>query len=374
MYQKFLKYFFLQNLKYFGYFFLYFFIIFATLETSLRLYFKKPIFKLVDYRINDFIVVEGMAILFDDDIGWLHKPYYSDPSMNFLEYGIRSNGDNNRKLNKGNILVSGSSFTAGSGLYDNETWPAYLEKKINTPVYNAAVGGFGVDQIIMRAKMLIDVLEPKHVIIDMQNGTLQWSAYSSLGYPKPYFRLQKNELVRYNFPVPKATRKGYLKETFSYDGFLGKLYEKYLGYSFFAHKFMMTFFYDKWLYDNWNVNVLEKDIDIVQLNCALISNFHDFLNKKNILLTVVSIPSGQEFEREEKGHYLISVEECLNEKNIKNIDFFDDLIKDVKLGKIAPNLIWKDWGNPPRAIGHPEPTGNKYFSEKIANHLIKRTK
>ena len=206
------KFLFEKSLFFFFKILVYFIFIFFSLEVSLKLYFNKPILKFVDYRVNDYILIENKsAIIFDDDIGWVHKPYFSNAQMKFLEYGIRSNGNDNKKLEEEGILVTGSSFTAGSGVKDKETWPAILENKINMPVHNTAVGGYAVDQIIMRAKMLIDILKPIHVIMDMQDVTIQWSAYSSRTYPKPYFKLENKKLVRYNKPVPQAIKNGNLK-------------------------------------------------------------------------------------------------------------------------------------------------------------------
>ena len=224
-------------------FLIYFFVVFLALEISLRFYFNKPLLKFVDFRISNYVLVENnKAIIFDDDIGWVYKPYFSNAQMKFLEYGIRSNGNDNKKLEVEGILVTGSSFTAGSGVKDKETWPAILENKINMPVHNTAVGGYAVDQIIMRAKMLIDILKPIHVIMDMQDVTIQWSAYSSRTYPKPYFKLENKKLVRYNKPVPQAIEKGYLKNNEGRHGFIRKVFlNEYVGYSFFIHKLMTTF-------------------------------------------------------------------------------------------------------------------------------------
>ena len=363
---------FLKKIFYYPFIFsIYLVFIFVALEVSLKLYFNKPILKFVDYRVNDYILIENKsAISFDDDIGWIHKPYFSNSQMKFLEYGIRSNGDESKKLEMEGILVTGSSFTAGSGVKDKETWPAVLENKINMPVHNTAVGGYAVDQIIMRAKMLIDILKPIHVIMDMQDVTIQWSAYSSRTYPKPYFKLENKKLVRHNKPVPQAIKKGYLKNKEGRHGFLRKvLLNEYVGYSFFIHKLMTTFFNDVWLYDQWNVNKIEKDIDMIKLNCELIKEFSNYLKEKEISLTLVSIPSGQEFEKKKKGKYLYGVESCIAKSDINMVEFFGDIIEDVDAKKITSFDIWAKWGDPPRAVGHPNSSGQKYFAEKIFQNI-----
>src|SRR5262249_2171395 len=113
-------------------------------------------------------------------------------------------------------------FTAGSGVVDADTWPAQLEQLLGRPVENAAAGGWGVDQVIMRAEDLMRVIEPEAIVIDLMDATIQWTSYSVLGMPKPYFTVARGKLAEHNVPVPRVLpndglpRVGWLKSMGSY--------------------------------------------------------------------------------------------------------------------------------------------------------------
>ena len=54
------------------------------------------------------------------------------------------------KAESGGIAVLGDSFAMGFGVNDNETFSALLENKINKPVYNLAVSGYGTIRELIR--------------------------------------------------------------------------------------------------------------------------------------------------------------------------------------------------------------------------------
>ena len=145
--------------------------------------------------------------MYDENLGWKQRPNKGDGGMITIDYGIRRSGPH-QKVVKGAILVSGSSFSGGSGVVDEDMWTSLVEKT-NKVFLNAAVGGYGFDQIVLRAKSLIDELEPKFIIIDIQDVTIQWSSYSFLTYPKPYFSIEDDKLVRHHYPVPSMKTSGF---------------------------------------------------------------------------------------------------------------------------------------------------------------------
>src|SRR4051812_10167319 len=68
------------------------------------------------------------AIEYDPLLGWRLKPLMAAGWLNTLEFGLRSNGPGNTHARRGGILAVGSSFTAGSEVKDEESWPAHLER------------------------------------------------------------------------------------------------------------------------------------------------------------------------------------------------------------------------------------------------------
>jgi hypothetical protein len=103
----------------------------------------------------------------------------------------------------GAILVVGDSFGAGSEVTDTDTWPAQLENKVGTRVLNAAVGGYGIDQSVLRAEELIPQLKPKMLIVqtNLAYGISSNRMSTAGGAPKPYFI---GKLKFMNTPVPRG--------------------------------------------------------------------------------------------------------------------------------------------------------------------------
>ena len=71
-----------------------------------------------------------------------------ETTITFDELGRFSNHPVNDN-NKG-IAVLGDSFAMGWGVNDNETFSYLLEKKINRPVYNLGVSGYGTIRELVR--------------------------------------------------------------------------------------------------------------------------------------------------------------------------------------------------------------------------------
>ena len=65
------------------------------------------------------------------------------------------------------ILAVGDSCTYGDEVSDNETWPAYLEAEMGTRVWNAGVFGYGLDQAVLRAEVLLPKLKPDILIVGL---------------------------------------------------------------------------------------------------------------------------------------------------------------------------------------------------------------
>ena len=105
------------------------------------------------------------CIEFDEDLIFLPKKTecifknleYAT-SISFDEYGRYSN----HPFIKGpGIAVLGDSFAMGWGVNDDETFSAILEKKIDKPVYNLAVSGYGTIRELIRFEKsgLVDAVD-----------------------------------------------------------------------------------------------------------------------------------------------------------------------------------------------------------------------
>lgn len=86
----------------------------------------------------------------------LNFPRWSpDANITINRFGFRENDNNIKKyINNKKILVTGDSFTFGSQVSNNETWPSYLENFLKIKVFNGGHPGYGTGQSIRRASIL----------------------------------------------------------------------------------------------------------------------------------------------------------------------------------------------------------------------------
>ncbi|HEV2189263.1 MAG TPA: hypothetical protein VGR70_18785 [Stellaceae bacterium] len=200
---------------------------FAVLEICLRLYDGIPLLQLTNFigdRVNR--AKQDTGFLYDERLGWQVKPNLHGPPNTTDAYGVRLPNNADRKLPVGAVLASGDSFTFGSDVSDAESWPADLEAMTGTPVVNAAVPGWGTDQIVMRAEDMIDIARPQTMIVDFLWYDIGRTEQEiNFGAHKPYYTIEDNELVLHNVPVPPF--EGRVHELGPVRGMLGYSYAVY---------------------------------------------------------------------------------------------------------------------------------------------------
>ncbi|MEA2937010.1 MAG: hypothetical protein QOC56_514, partial [Alphaproteobacteria bacterium] len=139
---------------------------------------------------------------YDSLLGWVLKEHLDTPQIRTVEHGIRSNSAAQIAMRAGHILAVGSSFTSGAEVADDQSWPAQLERLTGSPVDNAAVGGYALDQIVLRAEQLLPVVRPRVLLIGAMESVIEWSGYAITMNPKPFFTVEHGTLLAHNIPVP----------------------------------------------------------------------------------------------------------------------------------------------------------------------------
>jgi len=159
-------------LKLFGYIFL---ILFNYIFICFTIYIVSAILLIKDIKPNNILIKEyqrnfyqkaGLmniwqanpdCIEFDDKI--IFKPKKTTCEFNNLEFKTSLTFDENgrysnnyRDLTKKSIVILGDSHAMGWGVNDNETFSYLLESKINRPVYNLSISGFGTVRQLIRLK------------------------------------------------------------------------------------------------------------------------------------------------------------------------------------------------------------------------------
>ncbi len=145
---------------------------------------------------------------FDPLIGWKLPPNVELPeaSDEFVvtirsnAQGFRSRHDFSQPTEARKVAFLGDSYTFGSGVEDEETFPSVLEASMpNTQSYNFGIGAFGVDQMWLTLRHYALPLKPDLVILSFIRYDLDRSLSSyrqdHVWRQKPTFRLIKDELV-----------------------------------------------------------------------------------------------------------------------------------------------------------------------------------
>jgi hypothetical protein len=172
-------------------------------EVALRVFEGRPVFELRDYRAIGAVQVSMQGLGEHDPLlGWRLKSHLVSDLLHTIEHGVRKNDPADRAIRTGGILAVGDSFAAGSEVMDHESWPAQLERKLGVPVINAAAGGYGTDQIVMRAEQMLPIVRPATLLVGFLQSDIPRTGLSMFGRPKPYFTIEGGELVLRNTPVP----------------------------------------------------------------------------------------------------------------------------------------------------------------------------
>jgi len=178
---------------------------------------------------------------YDAELGWIPKAGFSahrNPwrtQVTITAAGLRANGPGDPPDDGRPILAVGDSFTFGDEVADTETWPSHLERTLRRPVLNAGVFGYGVDQIVLRARKLAHRLRPEWVIASFTPHDVSRCELSEFGAAKPYFYFEDGQLRPGHQPVPPS-------RPMAPDGF-----RMVLGHSFVAHTVLKRIAPHYWL-------------------------------------------------------------------------------------------------------------------------------
>jgi hypothetical protein len=210
---------------------------------------------------------------YDPRLGWTLKEWVDSPEFHTVEYGIRRNNTTQTGLRAGGILAVGSSFTSGSEVADEQSWPAQLERLIGRPVDNAGVGAYALDQIVLRTEQLLPVARPRVLLVGLMDSVIDWSGYAITAGPKPFFTVARGELITHNIPVPS------LDQALPFQPII-----KVLSYSLVIDRLMAkTPFGWRW----WQARVHNDQVDV---SCRLLRRLKQEADRLEIRIILVPEP------------------------------------------------------------------------------------
>jgi hypothetical protein len=216
----------------------------------------------------------------DPAVGWIPRPGFSGSKnvwhtqVSITPDGIRSNGPPGAPLSGRPILALGDSYTFGDETSDAESWPAHLERSTRRPVWNAGVFGYGIDQMVLRARQLVPKVKPEWVVLSFIPDDINRCELSMRGAHKPYFRLVDGALKLENQPVspPEPVQMDRFRRVF--------------GYSWIVHTVMKNVAQRYW-YEGRGKQIKVHD-DGEKVAAALLRTFAGELAKQNVRLLIVA--------------------------------------------------------------------------------------
>jgi hypothetical protein len=195
-----------------------------------------------DLASGDFAPPTNMGYrVYDSLLGWSHGSWQTDDSLYFSDsLGFRCGKERFDQRQPGperyDIVCIGNSFTHGDAVAYEDTWVSLLAQQTGKRVLNMGVGGYGIDQAILRFMHRRPACDT--VILGMVSNDLDRSLTSVYNYyqggikTKPKFRFSDSGYTVLNQPCltpadfvhrPASQRAiDVYKEIDGYNDYLGK--------------------------------------------------------------------------------------------------------------------------------------------------------
>jgi hypothetical protein len=339
-------------------------------EAAFRIVSGKRIFALTQYRAANIVLNEfpKNVMSYDPLLGWRVNSGVGfptaeqialntkTPNFHTIDFGVRRNNAANEHPQPGGVLMSGASFTAGSEVGDEAAWPAQLETLIGQPVVNGAVGGFGTDQIVLRAEELLPTIKPKVLVIDLVQDNIATAGYSYSGYPKPYFIIEDGQLVLQNNPVPRYEPRDDPYESL----------KNVLSHSLMIDRIMATYFPDSW-YSSRTQNFTRANNDEVNVSCLLLQRLKKETDDAGVrLLITMQYGGGTIATTSSPDGNVVLVEQCIVGMGIQLIDEFATL---KELWRNHPDEFRSLYVIRNDVLGHKSRAGNLAVAKAVAAAL-----
>lgn len=331
-----------------------------AIEAGFRVVNGVPMFEFANWRGDRTVILESGDLPVPDPVlGWVSRPGYVGDGYRTLAHGIRRNFDET-EIRTGEILAVGDSFTEGMEVDDDQSWPAYLEKKIGRPVVNGGVMAYGTDQIILRTEQLLPIVKPKILIVGFLEFDVFRTGHSHFGSPKPFFTIE-NGALRYHSPPLVTVRS---------DGgfFVGASYKirHLLGYfasiDFLLHRLAPDF----WLGSEKRQYVRAPN-DPLPVTCLLLERLKQRTDREGVrLILFLQYYALAIMEDDEPTPNAQGVAACAKQYGIQVVDHFAPLRALVEKDADAMRPLYMTDG---KNFTHMSPKGNEHAAQVLAKAL-----
>jgi hypothetical protein len=305
----------------------------------------------------DLIRANGGAVVHDPLLGWRLTDDLQSGGFNTGAHGLRMNEARRRPPPTGAILAVGDSFTAGSGVRDDETWPARLEQSLGIPTLNAASGAWGVDQMVLRAEQLMEELKPATIVVGILAQDSLRNAFRIYGGGhKPLFLVRGDSLELTNVPTPRVTSRPMR---------LG-LSRRLLGHSYVVHWTMLRLgLVSWWAADRIRYERVHDDRTAVRISCLLMDRLVA-LERRGARVIVLMLYSAPESEGPAPW-YGSEVAACAAARGLATVDTYAPL---HELAATDRRRFVELWLNEGGQLGHMSPAGNRLVSDLLSQQAF----
>jgi hypothetical protein len=329
---------------------------FLLIECGVRIAVHAPLFQLTDFRHERGAKTLNRAVQYDSRLGWRLKSFLTMPGFHTLDYGFRSNGGARSKAQPGGVLALGSSFTAGSEVNDDETWPAHLEQITGWNVNNAGNGGFVADQIIMYGEQLLPIIRPEVLVVDLIPDNIIGASYTAYGWAKPYYTVEHDELVAHNQPVPPHPEPGTDRGRFGIKPFLGHFAA--------IDQFMTTFFVDAWFSSDGTSFATVKN-DPVDVTCRLLVRLKQKTDSAHVtLILYLQFAGSHIISTPREAEQSLGVGGCARNAHIATVDEYAQLRGAFEKDPAGLRKYYKVEAD--GSTGHKSSFGNMEVAKRVA--------
>ncbi len=341
---------------------------FLVLELAVRVLDGVPVFSTTNFVARALDEVHSVGVQHDPQVGWVVAPNLESNNFTTGEFGVRMSAAKIVPLQQQVILFVGDSFGGGSGVADADAWPAMLERTIDTQVIDAAVGGYGLDQVVLRAETLLPLLNPRILIVQtrLEYGNSVGRMSVAGGAPKPYFTIASGELVLHNSPVPEfasSTRDiGWIRSV--------------LGHSYLAYFAMTRLNLLQWWVSSSSMRIkweLSPE-QAKEVSCLLMRRLAHIRDQRGIRVALVVQYSAPEIMEkplhwEADRSYIVG---CAGREGLEVVDTLEPLRALYQNGDLASfQRLWQMQDNN-HVYGHPSVEGNRLIANIVSKQLFKR--
>jgi lysophospholipase L1-like esterase len=334
----------------------------AILEIGLRAYYGVPLLSFPNFVADrvDIFKVESWA-KYDSHLGWITTPDQGAADgapITTDKYGDRMPSNTVRPLPQRAILAVGDSFTFGTDVNNEESWPAILERLSGRAVVNAATAGWATDQIVLHAEEMLDRVHPTVVIVSFHWHDILRAGYETFsGANKPYFTVRDSELVLHNVPVP---------------AYAGNVHEvglgrAVLGYSYLVFWTMERLGYQDWV-NSWRLKYKKTpEADGVDISCRLLRRIKQEAAERQVRLIFLMQYWHDELARKTPPAPASAVVNCARAEKIET---FDTWSKMKQIGDEDPDTL-QSWFMHSDGRLHMSPLGNEFIAKELKARLDK---